>query len=125
MVVVAAFLASLSLGLSEPPYLGVACSGPQVTTCGRIGVAVWLTTRALGVDAEVSGARVRLHAGGLGGRGPAYWQGFVRVDRHQLGLPVYWYGTKPVKTLTLKLRIRYPMRVAVGSVRVRLHPGWG
>src|SRR5437870_4977306 len=112
MVAVAGFLAALSLGLYQEPMIGVACPGPNVTTCGRIGVAVWLTRPATAVTAELAGARVRMHAGGFGGQGPTYWEGYVHISPARLRLPAHWYGTKPVRILSLRLTIRYPARVA-------------
>ena len=44
MILVATLLAASSLGLSEPPMIGVACPRTaNITTCGRIGIAVWVT----------------------------------------------------------------------------------
>jgi hypothetical protein len=125
VVFVAGFLAALSLGLSQEPMIGVACPGPNLTTCGRIGIAVWLTRPAASVSAQLAGARVRLHAGGFGGQGPTYWEGYVHISRERLRLPVYWEGAKPVRILTLHLTIRYPVRVATGTVRLQPRPGWG
>jgi hypothetical protein len=60
-----------------------------------------------------------------GGQGPKYWEGFVHIDRHRLGLPVYWYGNKPVRFLVLHMTIRYPNGTARGAVSIQLLPGWG
>jgi hypothetical protein len=125
VVFVAGLLTALSLGLSQEPMIGVACPGPNVTTCGRIGIAVWLTRPAATVSAELAGVHVRLHAGGFGGQGPTYWEGYAHINRARLRLPVHWYGTKPVRVLRLHLAIRYPTRVATGTVRLQLRPGWG
>ena len=125
MVFVAGLLTALSLGLSQEPMIGVACPGPNLTTCGRIGIAVWLTRPAATVRAELAGLHVRLHAGGFGGQGPKYWEGYVHISRARLRLPAHWYGTKPVRVLKLHLAIRYPSRVATGTVRLQLRPGWG
>jgi hypothetical protein len=126
MTFVAPLLAVLSLGLSETPMIGVACPRqPNITTCGRIGIAVWLKRPATAATADLAGATVRLHAGGFGGEGPAYWEGYVRLSRQRLGLPVQWYGTKPVRFLRLHLVIRYPARTARGTLRLQLRPGWG
>lgn len=114
------------LGLAQSPYVGVAC--PHVlnlTTCGRIGIAVWFKRPAQRVDAVLVGAHVRLHAGGLGGKGPTYWQGYVHIGRRRLGLPRQWFGDKPVRFLLLRLTVRDMTGIRSGSVRVRLHPGWG
>ena len=126
MTVIATLIAAVSLGLAQPPHLGVDCPyTANLTTCGRIGIAVWLKRPALSVDAELLGSRVRMHAGGLGGKGPKYWEGYVHIARHRLGLPARWYGNKPVKFLLLRLNIRYPAASATGSVRIQLLPGWG
>jgi hypothetical protein len=121
----AASLAALSLGLFQQPMIGVACHGANVTTCGRIGIAVWLNRPAKSVDAELAGTHLRLHAGGFGGSGPTYSEGYVHIAARSLRLPKHWYGTKPVRLLTLRLTIRYPRRIASGALRLRLRPGWG
>ena len=126
MVQVAVLAVSLSLGLARAPYVGIACPGqPNVTTCGRVGVAVWLKQPALAVSAALAGSPLRLHAGGFGGQGPRYWEGYVRLSQQQLRLPRQWAGTGPVRVLTLKLTIRYRKRTESGAVRVQLRPGWG
>jgi hypothetical protein len=113
MMLVAALLAAASLGLAQPPYLGVACPQPNVTACGRIGIGIWLDRPALGVEAVFAGVTVQLR------RRSRFWSGFVRAD---LGLPTYWTRSKPV---SLQLTIRYPDRIARGTVTATLHPGWG
>ena len=126
MALLAALFLAASLGLAQPPMIGVACPRqPNLTTCGRIGIAVWLTHRATSATADLAGAHVRLHAGGFGGRGPKYWEGYVHLSRQRLGLPTRWYGTKPVKFLRLHLEIHYPTRVASVTIRLQLRPGWG
>ena len=114
---------ALSLGLAQPPSLGVV--GGNVTTRGRIGISISLKHPALGSSAELVGRKVRLHQGGLAGRGPTVWQGYVHIDRHRLGLPTWWDGSKPVRYLVLHLTIHYPTGTAEGAVRVQLRPGWG
>jgi hypothetical protein len=109
----------------QQPVIGIACPDPNITTCGRIGVAVWLQRPATSASATLAGVSLRLHPGGLGGRGRAYWEGYVHLSRQQLRLPVTWAGEKPVRFMALRLRVNYPNRVAVGSIRVRLRPGWG
>ena len=115
MTIVAAVLAALPLRLSEPPMIGA--RQPNITTCGRIGIAVWLKRPAIAAIADLAGAHIRLHAGGFGGKRPTYWEGYVRRSRQQLGLPV--------KFLRLHLVIRYTARVAKVTVRLQLRPGWG
>jgi hypothetical protein len=113
MVFLATLLAAGSLGLAQPPYLGVACPQANVTSCGRIGIAVWLDRNAVSVDATLAGETVRLR------KRARFWSGFVGAD---LGLPRYWTGSQLV---TLRLAIRYPHGTARGAVRATLHPGWG
>jgi hypothetical protein len=86
---------------------------------------VWLKKPAQSVDAELVGADVRLHKGGLFGQGPTYWEGDVHIDRQRLGLPAHWYGSNPARFLVLHLTIRYPKGAAQGAVRIQLAPGWG
>jgi hypothetical protein len=125
--VLAALLGAASLGLAQSPYLGVACPYSNSTSCGRIGISVSLKRPALGVDAVLAGRRVRLRTGPfvLAGHGPRFWQNYVHLDRRQLGLPLYWSGSHPVKYLTLRLVVRYATGTVRGTVRVLLHPGWG
>lgn len=105
--------------LARPPYVGLACVAP----CTRVGIAVWLRRPATGVGARLAGKSTRLHAGGLGGRAPLYWQGFVRLS--SLRVPRGWTGVHPVITLKLRLAIRYRHNLALKTLRVRLHPGCG
>jgi hypothetical protein len=117
---------AVGLGLAQPPSLGVACpNAGNVTTCGRIGISITLQRPALGANAELVRKNVRLHQGGFAGRGPTVWQGYVHIDRHRLGLPAWWDGSKPVRYLVLHLKIHYAAGTAEGAVRVRLLPGWG
>ena len=126
MLAIAALVAAGSLGLAQPPSMGVACPGqPNVTTCGRVGIGVWLRHPATGVEATVAGVRVKLHAGGFGGTGPTYWEGYPHLDLPRLGLPRVWLGDRPVEVLKLRLVVRYPHRVAADTVGVRLRSGWG
>lgn len=113
---------SLGLGLSRDPYIGVACSQANSTTCGRVGIAVWLARRhAIRVDATLAGARVRLSPPKtIGG----FWVGYVHLPLQTMGVPKSWYGT-PEKRLTLMLRIHYASGWRTGTLRVPLRPGWG
>jgi hypothetical protein len=125
MLSLATIAATAALGLAQPPYLGIACGGPNMTTCGRVGVAVWLVRPALHVSATLAGVPVRMHAGGLGGRGPTYWEGYVTFRPGRLGLPPRWYGSNPAKWLLLRLTISRADGTARGAVRSFLHAGWG
>jgi hypothetical protein len=124
MIVLATLLSAVSLGLGlvRPPYLGVACPGADVTTCGRVGIAVWLTERPTEVNAILDGHRVRLR---LEAAPSGQWIGFVHLPLRSLGLPVHWYGTRPFKRMTLHLRVRSRSGWREGTVRVQLSPGWG
>jgi hypothetical protein len=115
----------VGLGLAQLPYVGVtACRGQaNVTTCGRVGIAVWVSHHASEVDASLGGARVRLQP--PPNTGPsASWRGFVHLPLASMGLPSSWFGT-PAKTLTLRLRIRYGSVWRHGHLLVPLSPGWG
>jgi hypothetical protein len=113
---------SLGLGLARDPYMGVACPQPNSTVCGRVGIAVWVAGRhAIRVDATLAGAHVRLTPPKQVG---SFWVGFVHLPLHRMGLPQSWVGD-PQKELTLRLRIRYASGWRTGSVRLRLHAGWG
>jgi hypothetical protein len=122
VLALAALTASAVLGLYQPPYLGIACHGPNTTTCGRIGIAVWLRRPARHVDATLEGVTVRLHDDGLAGQ---YWTGYVTLPSGQLGLPTRWYGTKPTKWLFLRLTIHRAHGTAQGTIPSLLHAGWG
>jgi hypothetical protein len=116
-----------NLGLAQPPYLGVKCSGPYTnwTGCGRVGIAVWVKRGASSIEAQLVGSTVRLDAPPRTARGRDYWQGFVHLDLRRLGLPDQWFGTEPYKVLDLRLTVKYGSRLERGMVRVTLHPGWG
>jgi hypothetical protein len=116
-------LASL---LARDPMLGVSCPyTANVTTCGRVGVAVWLKRPALAVRATVAGTALRLHERGFGGRGPTYWEGYVRLGRKQLRLPRQWFGTHPARFLRLQLTVTTHDLTGSGSRKIQLRPGWG
>jgi hypothetical protein len=75
-----------ALRLRGSPYLGLACDRVTVPGCDRVGLAVWLAHRAIGVTAVVDGVSVRLrtHSGGTGSyRRQLFWQGFFRDPRAQ------------------------------------------
>src|ERR1700730_15641383 len=100
MVASAARAASLApalnppnLGLAQPPFLGVSCSVANSTSCGRVGIAVWVKEGATRIAAQLAGATVRLDAPPRI-RGRTYWQGFVHLNLRRLGLPGQWYGSK-------------------------------
>lgn len=124
MAAVASFLIALSLGLglSREPYVGVACHGADNTSCGRVGIAVWVARPgATRVDANLAGVHVRLAPP----KTPAsFWVGFVRLPLRRMGLPKSWTGT-PAKKLTLALRVRYPSGWRSDTLCVELRPGWG
>ena len=113
---------SLGLGLSRGPYTGVACSQANSTTCGRVGIAVWLGPRpASRVEATLAGIHVRLTPPAAA---TGFWVGFVHLPLRSMGLPESWAGA-PAKRLTLELRIHYPAGWRKGRLRVQLRPGWG
>jgi hypothetical protein len=113
--------ASLGLGLVRAPYVGVSCPRPNSTTCGRVGIAVWLAHPATEVDATLGGRRTHLR---LLNAPSGMWGGFVRVRLAALGIPPTWFGT-PVKWMTLHLRVQLRKGRRSGAVRVRLMAGWG
>src|SRR5882757_3731432 len=103
---------SLGLGLARDPYVGVACPRANSTTCGRVGIAVWLARRhVIRVDATLAGAGVRLAPPTAAG---SFWVGFVHLPLRAMGLPESWAGT-PAKRVTLVLRIRYPSGWRTGT----------
>ncbi len=113
---------SLGLGLARDPYIGVACHQPNSTTCGRVGIAIWLARRhAMRIDATLAGEHIRLTPPNAVG---AFWVGFVHLPLGKMGLPASWAGT-PSEQLTLLVRIRYPSGWRTGTLRLYLHSGWG
>jgi hypothetical protein len=113
---------SLGLGLARTPYLGVACHQPSSTTCGRVGIAVWVRGRATAVQATVRGASVRLQRE-TWANGETRWIGYVHLRLRVMGIPAGWTG--PAKRLLLRLRVRRGGIWRVGAVPVLLSPGWG
>lgn len=110
---------------AQAPMIGIACPVGNRTTCGRVGIAVWLIKPASSVTATVSGRTVTLHAGGFGGQGPTYWEGYTRLASSTLRLPAYWEGSKPTRHLPVHLTINLKGGTATGSLNLFLRPGWG
>jgi hypothetical protein len=125
--------------LAHPPHLGVtSCGGePNVITCDRIGLAVWLSTRATALEAWIGGKPVAmtirpnsaeregrgrffvgyLHPAGLSSPGPLH----VTPD----GPGDYWAGGNPV-SVPVRLVVHYPDgSSAEVTVQTELQPGWG
>ena len=124
MVVLATLVSvfSLGLGLARAPYLGVACHEANSTTCGRVGIAVWLRGSATAVQATVRHAGVRLQREAWA-NGETTWIGYVHLPLRAMGLPAGWAG--PAKRLLLHLRVRRRGVWRTGTVPVLLSPGWG
>jgi hypothetical protein len=112
----------LGLGLARTPYLGVACHQANSTTCGRVGIAVWLRGTPTEVEATVRHAGVRLRRERWA-NGETPWIGYVHLPLHAMGLPTGWTG--PAKRLLLHLRVRRGGVWRTGTVPVLLGPGWG
>lgn len=110
---------------SQEPTIGIACPLSNRTTCGRVGLAVWLIKPASSVTATISGTTVTLHAGGFGGQGPTYWEGYTHLASSTLNLPAYWEGSRPTRYLPVHLTIHFETRTATGSLNLFLRPGWG
>ena len=110
---------------TQEPMIGIACPVGNRTTCGRVGIAVWLIRPASSVTATISGTNVRLHAGGFGGQGPTYWEGYTHLASSTLNLPAYWEGSKPTRYLPVHLTINSGTGKAMGSLKLFLRPGWG
>jgi hypothetical protein len=114
-----AFLSADSLGVSSvgrrfdgaaqrrllwrQPYMGVSCRRPNVTTCDRVGLAVWLRRPARHIVARVNGRRLALDDPDWGNtqdpRGPLY-VGFLRPagltdPGGPLGVPKHYEGVPP------------------------------
>jgi hypothetical protein len=119
--------------LPRRPYLGVACPKANSIRCDRVGVAVWLSRRAVTVVATVDGRRVRLRRAWKD-RGTRVWTGFLRpaglLGRGPLHVTpdrgrFFWEGRHPTMA-RVAVRVRTPGgAVRVRSLRVPLMPGWG
>ncbi len=119
--------------LRRDPYVGVSCPQPNSIACDRVGLAVWMRAPAAGVTAEIDGRPLRLHAGGLGGQGPTYWEGYLQPAGPLAGpLKIgpddggtWWAGQAP-KNARVLLRISRPGG-AIDTTRlsVNVSPGWG
>jgi hypothetical protein len=124
MVVLAtlASLFSLGLGLTRTPYLGVDCPYANTTTCGRVGIAVWLKDRPTAIEASIGKAHVRLRAPSPPNvRAP--WVGYVHLPLRAMGIPASWTGS--ARPLRLHLRVERAGTWQTGTVRALLYPGFG
>jgi hypothetical protein len=119
--------------LTRSPYMGVACGRANSIACDRVGLAVWLKRPAILVTATIDRRVLLLHAGGFGGRGPSYWEGYlqpagllagplaVTPDRGRF----YWRGGHPQDArVVLAVRGRDDVTKRT-SLRLGLHAGWG
>ncbi len=119
--------------LRRDPQLGVACSKANSIACDRVGVGVWLKQPAKRVTATINGRALLLHAGGLGGRGPRYWEGYLKpagLIRGPLKVTpdrgrYYWQGTHPKDARVLIAIRRADGSTDRSSVTVALAAGWG
>ena len=125
LLFVAAAAASASpLRFARAPFVGVSCPAANVTTCGRVGIAVWLARRgASEVVVSLAGAHVRLSPPARRSPSPS-WRGFVRLPLTGMGLPARWDG-EPAKTLVLEVLARYRRTWLTRTLVVPLSPGWG
>jgi hypothetical protein len=114
--------------LLQPPYLGVSCRRPNVTTCDRVGLAVWLRHPAHKITARVNGRRVTLDDPHWGNtqdpRGPLY-VGFLQPagltdPGGALEVPARWEGM-PARSAWVDLDVDGHK---TGMV-VWLRAGWG
>jgi len=119
--------------LGRDPQLGVACPKGGSIACDRVGVGVWLKRPAERVTATINGRALSLHAGGLGGRGPTYWEGYLKPagllhgslkvtpDRGRY----YWQGQHPKDARVLIAIGRADGSTDRAAVTVALGSGWG
>lgn len=119
--------------LRRAPFLGVACSKANSIACDRVGLAVWLKRSAAQVTATINGRPLRLHAGGLGGRGPTYWEGYLQPAGMLRGpLKVtpdrgryFWQGRHPKDARVVIAIYRPDSSTDRASLSVPLRAGWG
>jgi len=119
--------------LGRDPQLGVACPKGGSIACDRVGVGVWLKQPAKRVTATINGRALVLHAGGLGGRAPTYWEGYLKPagllhgplkvtpDRGRY----FWQGRHPKNARVLIDIQRADGSTDTESLRVSLAAGWG
>jgi hypothetical protein len=114
--------------LARPPYMGVSCRKPNITTCDRVGLAVWLRRPAHRVTARISGRRVDLDdpewSVPTDPRGAMY-AGFLQPagltdPSGPLGVPTYYEGV-PARAAWVELKVDGE---TTGLV-VPLQAGWG
>jgi hypothetical protein len=114
--------------LTRVPYMGVACTTPNSTTCERIGLAVWLRHPAAVVSATVVGQRFALHDEHWRARAGEVFAGYLHMRGlgRRLGIPYgHWKGNPtPYAVVRVRVRYRHGARVTT-RVRVPLMAGWG
>jgi hypothetical protein len=116
--------ATSPLRVAQTPYIGVSCPAPNVTTCRRVGIAVWLARHgASAVVVSLAGVRAQLVPPPRDTRSPS-WRTFVHLPLAAMGIPVRWYG-EPSKVLTLRISARYGGRWLARTLAVPLSTGWG
>jgi hypothetical protein len=119
--------------LARVPDLGLACPRPNSLACDRVGLGVWLDRPAVGVTATIAGRPLSLHAGGFGGRGPKYWEGYLQPAGLLAGpLKVtpdggrdFWAGGHPKYARLVITVYRTRQRPVRTAQVVELRPGWG
>ena len=102
-----------SVGLRNS-YVGVACHNG--TSCGRIGIAIWLARPAESVYVTLFGRHASLRFRGVEATGRV-WIGFVHVPASEYTPDSYGH----------RLGVTVRRGAATGSIRrsVFLSPGWG
>jgi hypothetical protein len=118
--------------------MGVACHVPNVITCDRVGLSVWLRRRAVSVSATIAGAPLKLNDPhwsyvARSGRQTIYiYAGFLQpaglVSRLHVIPPNHapvWLGGNAPSPL-----VRFQIKYANGQVvrtqeHVYLSAGWG
>ena len=106
------------LWLGNPPYLGLACHDGG-STCGRIGIAVWLRKPATSVRATLLGKTISLASSRRGSGAYGYrlfWTGFVHTDPASV---------EPLRRYRLVVRVRRDGTRLQGLRSVLLSAGWG
>jgi hypothetical protein len=106
--------------LVRDPYFGLACRGE--TPCRRIGLAVWLERKALGVRAIVDRHSLSLHTGRGDGayRRGLFWQGVFTDGRAQEFVDEYPHE------LVVEIRaVAQDGHVLVTRTRVPVSAGYG
>lgn len=123
--------------LARQPYMGVACRWPNLVSCDRVGLAVWLKRPAESVTATVSRQPLTLKPAGIPapplGQREAMFTGFLQkpgllkiLGEKLLGPPGAGYAFLSQPSLKVRLQVDYGHgQLVTTTTETSLEPGWG